>query len=69
MPGLEAVWILRRRGDKFRIASDYLGVFAVRGGRVEPLGTGGGFGHEHRGEEVGAFVRVIVKTLKEMGRL
>ena len=35
-PGMEAVFLLKRDGDKFRIVRDYLGVFAVAEGAGRP---------------------------------
>ena len=57
--GLDAILILNRMGEKYRIAGDALGAFGVEDGTIVPLGNRGSFGHEYRGWSVEQFIAEI----------
>jgi hypothetical protein len=66
--GTEAVFLLVRSGEKYRIVGKYLGVFAIENGAVATLSLVGGVGVEQRGKALNSFVSELKDTIRGLGR-
>jgi hypothetical protein len=62
-PRTDAIFLLTRSGEKYRLAFEYLGVFAIENGSIHPLCECGAFSANYRGKALDDFVADIVAIL------
>jgi hypothetical protein len=62
--GRERLFLLRKTDSKYRIASDYFGVFEIVGNKLVQLSPKQGFAHELDSLSVDASIREIVAALR-----
>jgi hypothetical protein len=66
--GTDGLFVLKRRGDKYRIAGDYVGAFAIERGVVVPLTAGHSVVEKYRGWPVSQFISELTESLRSVSR-
>ena len=66
--GTDGVFVLKRRGDTYRIAGDYVGAFAIERGVVVPLTAGHPVVDKYRGRSVSQLVSELTESLRSVSR-
>jgi hypothetical protein len=66
--GTDGVFVLIRRGDKYRIAGDYIGAFAIERGLVLPLTANRAVVEKYRGIPFSRLVSELTEGLRSVGR-